>query len=739
MINKNIIAFIKGGILVNSKISTCPKDFSILDRPILGSIIKELQSIGYTLCPEVIWSISDDEIISIWEDIKPEIINLLGISDWSPLFPGFPDQVINLSEEEFLTEQLRVYFDSSYIDKLQEKYKVDKISSETSSSSLTPLKAITEKEFSSIFTRIVGVNDSITSQDKDILDWYLDNYSDLILPEKIPFKENLAIVLSKRQEAISVVSSINDILRVAVWKSGGDPSLPKIPYKMIRESSWTTKRIENPEREKFKFSHFSRKERNYILGLIDKYVSTKGIYPCICDAKTYSGRWLRLGEILHPGEYKKYPNSMKFFDELRNNAGAYQTWWSKIHKEYKLSKNNGGSLNKVIELISQRPGVLIRRFDSLLRRTWKNNVQGDIDLLLDKFLNAAGMNNKTLLEFYNYLDRRTKTSSSPRMIKIKGTRKRITLPSLEPLDDIIVETVKDLVKKKIFNNYQQIKESLEGKNIVIDDNIKYLRIPKDMRTLSDSKVVIPKGSKFKFELEHRLKTLRFFCHWIQEESQEDLDLHAYLLSEDFKKECMIGWNTSSKNSGEVYAAFSGDVLNRPGNCAEYIDLRPKIAVENGFRWCVIDVHNFKGRGFNSLKNWIGYTEVQEPISEDRQWYPKDVIQSIQPSTMTSGLAAFLIDLEEQTVQFLDEDISSIPINSECRSKNQAIINWYAHTPELGVYELLKLNILARKGEIKTQSEYEEAQFMDEFKSSDWIIYKYQDFISDYTKMLELLV
>ena len=140
-----------------------------------------------------------------------------------------------------------------------------------------------------------------------------------------------------------------------------------------------------------------------------------------------------------------------------------------------------------------------------------------------------------------------------------------------------------------------------------------------------------------------------------------------------------------------------------------------------------------------MKNWIGYCEVPNPVDDDKQWYPKDVIQSTQPNTTSSGMAAFLIDLKEQTVQFLDEDISSIPINTECKSSWQAIIYWYAHTPELGVYELLKLNTLARKGEIKTQSEYEEAQFLDEFKSSDWIVYKYQDFIGDYTKILELLV
>ena len=79
--------------------------------------------------------------------------------------------------------------------------------------------------------------------------------------------------------------------------SGGDISLPKVPAKEISRNAWT-KKVENVERVKFKFKKFTRKERKYILGLLEQ---------TNCDPKEMAlkdQRWVRLGEILHPTEYK---------------------------------------------------------------------------------------------------------------------------------------------------------------------------------------------------------------------------------------------------------------------------------------------------------------------------------------------------------------------------------------------------------------------------------------------------
>jgi hypothetical protein len=49
--------------------------------------------------------------------------------------------------------------------------------------------------------------------------------------------------------------------------SGGDISLPKLPFKEVRVSRWSTQKVPNPIRDLFKFKKFTRKERKYILSL----------------------------------------------------------------------------------------------------------------------------------------------------------------------------------------------------------------------------------------------------------------------------------------------------------------------------------------------------------------------------------------------------------------------------------------------------------------------------------------
>ena len=64
--------------------------------------------------------------------------------------------------------------------------------------------------------------------------------------------------------------TVTDVLRIAVHMSGGDISLPKVPYAKTRASSWSRTLVDNPMREAFKFKKFSRSERKLILGLLEQ-------------------------------------------------------------------------------------------------------------------------------------------------------------------------------------------------------------------------------------------------------------------------------------------------------------------------------------------------------------------------------------------------------------------------------------------------------------------------------------
>ena len=102
----------------------------------------------------------------------------------------------------------------------------------------TKIVAGTEKAFLNIFTRLVGVNQSLTPEDLDIIRFYIGEGHQLNFPAKVPFKENLTtiiseLMLSDRGDLNYPKLTVTDVLRVAVGLSGGDVTLPKVPSKMV--------------------------------------------------------------------------------------------------------------------------------------------------------------------------------------------------------------------------------------------------------------------------------------------------------------------------------------------------------------------------------------------------------------------------------------------------------------------------------------------------------------------------
>ena len=82
-----------------------------------------------------------------------------------------------------------------------------------------------------------------------------------------------------------------DVLRLAVAWSDGDVSLA----------------------EATRFRKFKRRERR-LLGLLERR------HPITEDMLRFKDRWIRLGEILHPSEYKhRYIRREEAFDILRNH------------------------------------------------------------------------------------------------------------------------------------------------------------------------------------------------------------------------------------------------------------------------------------------------------------------------------------------------------------------------------------------------------------------------------------
>ena len=125
-----------------------------------------------------------------------------------------------------------------------------------------------------------------------------------------------------------------DVLRLAVALSGGDVSLATATQ----------------------FRSFTRAERRSAAGPARRQPNATE------DMLRWKGRWIRLGERLHPGEYaRQYPQAAEAFRILRNDV-PFPTFNRRV--EAALAQRQA---QEAVERLRTRAGDFARRLDHLLR------------------------------------------------------------------------------------------------------------------------------------------------------------------------------------------------------------------------------------------------------------------------------------------------------------------------------------------------------------------------------------
>lgn len=714
-LNEDVIAFNRGKVLI-ANVSEKIVDNDLFSRRslLLISLTKELEVFGYILSSEVLKSITEEEIERVYKNLIPFLVEEYHSgSEFKPVYPHFPEQVISKSAAELWAEQNKLYngeeidVDNWYGSSVEEIKRVV---------NLEELKPITEEEFNKIPIQLMSSNNSFSVRSKAELLWFLDNKS-VEIPERIPFKETLCLVLYSGKQINNL--EINDVLRFSFYIMGTDPSLPKVD-KRLKSGR------ENPIWRNL--SSLSRAWRNKICGMIEEVVSRKGLAYSIIDAKRFYGHWILLSERLHPGDFaKRYAACYDFFKTLKDKKEIkkYRTWQSQVQKMYDDEKD----LIDITKKISERPGEFIRRFDSLIRRAMKNNKESEV---MDIFIDTAGMKNKTLIELSDYYDKRDVVSRKVK--RSDGTL--MDLEKLEEMDQDFKETINDVICRKVLINIKDrvTEEDMKGKKVWLDPEIKKIPIPKGMR---NSRYEIPVGTRV--AIPENKNCIRFFVHWIDENGHEDLDLHAFIL-DDKEEVTNIGWNTSFADEHN-YVVMSGDVRNRVGKCAEYIDIDIDKSKQEGYRYLVTSAFNYTGRGFDTLKCWLGYCFRDALGNSELTWYPDEVDQMVEIDSESSGLAAYIVDFDKREIILVNCSINSISSNQFNSNYQIELIKYFANPiiPRLNSYSVLRANYEARGAEILDQLPPEITDMDNDEKPKEEIIeVSFADIRKDFTKVLEAL-
>ncbi|MFW6046536.1 MAG: TerD family protein [Candidatus Woesearchaeota archaeon] len=678
----------------------------------LITFLRNIMSIGFVFTPDVINKLSfhPTKNLKVLQDVIVPVLNeMVGNHvDHKVFYPNFPKQVMEASEAELFFNAMVHYF-SFHLRDLTDgefptwfpKYEKEPRKTIDEYEDIEEFKVIdlgTFDEFYSIFTEIVGANSSISKFDKDVVEWFIRTFKEDIyfyIPNEIPYKENLALVvglLYANNADLSIlrkaISTPTDVLRIATVMSGGDVSLA----------------------ENTKFKKFNRKERKWILFLLNNPAYN------IEDMYRNRGRWLRLGEILHPGEYKKnYPHAFNFFNTLRNKD-RIEKFNGKVDRLFK-----NGDLDNLLDLLTQRPGEFARRLDLLLRTFNDVNIISKFNKVIDK------VSTPVILQLMGHFKNRN-VDNDVRVFFPKGNVSKAFVKEndLTPIDSALTIKIEIICENELERRFSKLPD-MSGQIVHLDPNLSDIKVPFGDRSASEGLVTYPRGSKFRIPEKN---TMRFFIHWKNlndkyDFDRVDLDLSCALFSDEWKKEGHISY--TKLRDFKLRCCHSGDITDAPNGASEFIDININSLMDNNIRYLIPAIFSFTHQPFYKIPEcFFGWMGREYPKSKEI-YEPNKVNNKINLTSDQRISVPMIVDIFEDKIIWADLGISDGKILNNIESNNGGIIDLaksviYDEKPD--IHKLLSLNFQSRNAEIVRNPEHADISFtvnnitekMDEIKS-----------------------
>lgn len=595
-----------------------------------------------------------------------------GKHSYESLYKNFPKDVLSMTQSELYWNRILHYWGKKDFGVIGEEK--DEMFEQVN---YKMIKGTDENGFLEVYKLLASSGAALAKLDIKVLK-YFTTYKGELPEVNVPFKENLAILASAIEGF--KVKTVVDVLRIAMAMSGGDPSLPAIPKKL---------KVKGPkyaEREKERDAHKFKLKADQKLRVLSLFENSNLSLSDLNQGSRY-GRFVRLSEVTQVQNYQKeFPKTYEAFDTLKNQKRKgkpngkpkIRTWYSQVDRQFNIGFLEG------ITKLAERPGEFLRKLDLHIRNNTSAKKQGNLDIVLATLSKVAeGTSNKVLYEVYTHFAERTK--QVPRSIFIKGARQRTQLPTLLPLPANVISAVQETILNAIQNKMALLPKL--GK-VYVDPELKAIPLPTNMSTLSESLTPIIRGQAMKISPDK--KCIRFYIHWYDERGTEDLDLHAYLYRDDFKTAVTVGYNGTHRNE---FGNYSGDVRQRRGACAEYIDIDIQKALDAGFRYLAPMVHNFQSRPMKTMKDCVMGFMYRDYPEANMAWLPETVVHSMKPAGDAVSIICGSFDLKELTYTHMDVDWS----RSGGRDvENMAkLIKDATVLPELSVYDLLTWHVQAR--------------------------------------------
>lgn len=598
----------------------------------VAAVLRNFEALGFAASTALVRAISklSSESFKTW---AKEVTSVLKASkganfSYEPMYPNFPSQVADASDEELYTNAMSQYLGDIIGIRVIVIYEKEERFPFYEDTDLTLLGLAVDDTVIDIAKNLMSSKVSFSETDAEMLALIYkslsrDNFSKA-LPEKFENKENYAHV-AKMVRKTSVLTDVidraqtsTDLLRLAAAFSGAHPSLT----------------------EAFRFSKFSRPERRAILGRLSKLAESNSLSE---DFKVNRELWKRFAEKLHPAEFDVSLAVIEAFAEVRSSKNI-----STIATKYETALVSGDTLTAV-KALKKRPGVFARKLNSMLSKADSD----ESEFIIAEFASVADKVSTTvLLQVISFF--KTVKENPNREFSTLFTRgvngSAFALPrSASHISADIADSVIAAAQNGLSATYAA-RETL-GKVFYDFDGSYNPVVPFGLRNTSDAFRVVGRGTRTKFDTD---STLRFFIHWVNEgDWRVDLDLSAVVLDESFNSLADIAYY-NLRGEGVLH---SGDRTDAPAphGASEFIDVNVQKVTKNykGARYIAMTVHSYTHQKYSELTEvLVGFMNRKDSGSGE-VYEPKSVENAFSVNSASTAVVPMVFDLLTGEAIFTD--------------------------------------------------------------------------------------
>ncbi len=600
------------------------------NKQIVATMNKNIEVFGYTMSEALF-----DKLMHMKAKNREVVYDALvnGLKEitgadkvYNPMYPNFPKSVMKKDDFELYFNAIVHYWSFGTLLPYEEKEERAPL---FNTAKVKVLEAGSFDDLNDIFNNLCASKTSLSKSDVEDMIFIL-NSAKVTLPDEIPFKENTACICRLLVDTgvdtdgslcRKYIKTATDVLRLVTAMSDGDVSLA----------------------ENTKFRNLKRSERRIIMNLL------AGCGNASEDMNRYAGRWIRVGEKLHPGEFAKnerYTKVVQAFGVIRND-GKIQSFAGKVDAAVA-----SGDVNAVVSLLKKRPGEFARRIDFLLRTFDKD---ADRKTVIMGFASVAkDVSSTVLLQVREHFINKLNGNDDMRVFFPKGNLARsyyVKNNKTETVSEDAMKMVIAVCESALVNIYGN-REFL-GK-VYIDEALKNYTVPFSLRSAGKTMTAVSRGSRI--AIDDSAKIIRPFIWWTNtKDNTIDVDLSIAVFADDWN--CLEHVSYSNLKSSRFGICHSGDITNGGPvdgeGVAEFIDLDIEKALSAGARYAVFNVYNFSNEIFSKMEHAAFGFMTRNDMKIGEIFEPSTVKQRMDLASATTTCIPVIFDLKERVFVWCD--------------------------------------------------------------------------------------